>query len=59
MKRNQSKYEIIGCNFIWGDNITEDTAKYCNQCDQTRGQGDCLTDIMVAERGYIIKKTRR
>lgn len=52
------KYTIIGCNLMWGDNISEETAKYYNSCEQTQGYGDCLTDIMVAERCYIYKKTR-
>ena len=52
------KYTIIGCNLMWGDNISEETAKYCDSCEQTQGQGDCLTDIMVAERCYIYKKIR-
>jgi len=57
--KQKTKHEIIGCNLIWGDNITDKTAKYCNQRDQIRGTGDCLTDIMVAERGYIYKKAWR
>lgn len=56
-KKPKFRYPIIGCNFMWGE-VTEDTAKYCNTCEYTQGEGDCKTDLMVLERSYIFKKTQ-
>ncbi len=51
MKEKTYKSVIIGCNLLFA--ATEDTAKYCLECDLQRGVGDCLTDIMAPERHYL------
>lgn len=50
------KSKIIGCKHAWGNPIPEDTEKYCSECNQTLGEGDCKTNIMCVERCYIYQR---
>lgn len=56
MKKRKIKSKIIGCKHAWGNPIPKDTEKYCSECNQTQGEGDCKTDIVVGERCYIYQK---
>lgn len=59
MKNPHYKSLIIGCKHAWGNPIPSNTEKYCVECNQIQGEGDCKTDIMCLERCYISKKVAR